>query len=297
MELLTQILGMTITNDQTAGIVTVNQQHAITKMLQDFGYESAEALPTPMENGWHPDVHPNDREKVAQFPIKETLGALGHIANTTRCDIAFAVGRLQREAHQPTMSVIHAINRIMRYLIGTKTLSIVYKRNYTLKFAEEFISTYTDASWGSYTESIESSCKSTTGHITLFDQTPLSWGSNLQRGTPAQSSAEAEYIATYAGITEGRALMLLAKDFNIPSNGTPLKVLVDSAPAIAISKNPINYKLLKHVALKYHWVRVTVRNGEAELIKVPTGFQFADIFTKVMKTHKAFKEIRDKLLE
>ena len=199
MEILTQILGMTITNDPKAGIVTMNQQHAINKMLQEYGYENAEALPTPMENGWHPNLHTEDREKVAQFPIKETLGALGHIANTTRLDIAFAVGRLQREAHQPTMSVVHAINRIMRYLIGTSTLSLVYKRNYTLKFAEEFISTYTDASWGNYEDNIETTCKSTTGHITLFDQTPLSWGSNLQRGTPAQSSAEAEYIAAYAG--------------------------------------------------------------------------------------------------
>ena len=125
MEILTQILGMTITNDPKAGIVTMNQQHAINKMLQEYGYENAEALPTPMENGWHPNLHTEDREKVAQFPIKETLGALGHIANTTRLDIAFAVGRLQRERSSSTNYVSSSCHK-QNHAISHRNINIEF---------------------------------------------------------------------------------------------------------------------------------------------------------------------------
>jgi len=63
-----------------------------------------------------------------------------------------------------------------------------------------------------------------------------------------------------------------------------------------MSKNPVNYKTNKNIALKYHWVRQTVKNKEVVLLKVHTSKQLADMFTKVLLTHKQFKELRGQLM-
>ena len=133
---------------------------------------------------------------------KPTLRAL-YISNQTRPDITFAVSRCQREVHKPTYSLILAIKRIMQYLKGTQTLGLEFKRDKTIKNIEneQQLKAYFDASWGGWESHLETTMKSTSGYIITFMNTPISWGSTLQKDKPAQSSGESEYIAAYHGAT------------------------------------------------------------------------------------------------
>ena len=53
--------------------------------------------------------------------------------------------------------------------------------------------------------------------------------------------------------------------------------------------------ILKHVELKYHFVRDKVKSGEIKLVYVPTEENVADIMTKCLARIK-FERFRDRLV-
>ena len=61
----------------------------------------------------------------------------------------------------------------------------------------------------------------------------------------------------------------------------PIKICGDNAAAtsIAVERRPA-----RHIELKYHYTRELVRNGDIELISVPTKHNRADIQTKPVTT-------------
>jgi ribonuclease HI len=294
---LDQLIGVEIFYDKESGILEYSQRHHIENMLKQYGYESSDlkTSPTPMEHGWSPSQNP---EEVNPEEVMGKLGSLNYLVMNARPDIAYAVGRLQREMQHPTQAVLDAIDRIFRYLKGTLDLKIIYKRMDTeSNFIEDFLIGYKDASWGVFDENIDNTYKSTNGYVHRMGNTPISWSSKLQKGKPAQSSAEAEYRAAYHAIIDILSIKETALDIGWQTNKQPLILYTDSEACMNMSKNPVNYKTNKNIALKYHWVRHTVKEKEVSLHKIHTTKQLADMFTKVLITHKQFKELRDNLLE
>lgn len=57
-------------------------------------------------------------------------------------------------------------------------------------------------------------------------------------------------------------------------------MFVDNQSAIHISKTPDQHKRLKHVDLKYHFIRSKVSCGIVNLVYIPSKEQPADICTK-----------------
>ena len=158
------------------------------------------------------------------------------------------------------------------------------------------MATFADASWGVWDEDIDHTFKSTSGHVHFLFGTPISWASTLQTGKPAQSSAEAEYVAAYSGATEGLSLNNLLIFLDIKDDEKAYKLFSDSTACIGMARNPVNYKKNKQVQLKYHWVRHAVNSKELEISYVPTDKQVADIFTKTIKTIYQFEFLRSMLV-
>ena len=244
-----------------------------------------------MEHGWHPNLHPGDESRTHQYPIREAIGCLAHIANHTRPDISFAVSRLQREMHKPTYSCVLALERIMKYLAYTRNLGLTFTKQ-AKETASTALTSYADATWGGWEDDIETTLKSTSGFVHIMNGGPISWGSKLQRGKPAQSSGEAEYIAAYHAITDTLYLKNILMDLSFQEDNQPMICYSDSEACIGMSKNPINHKNNKHIMTKYHWVRITVDQGEAKILKVHTNDNPADLFTKTIRTVKQFEALR-----
>ena len=291
---LTQILGIQTEYNKTQGILKMHQEFAITQLLKDHGMDNCEIAPTPMEFNWHPDLYPDNAEATKQFPTREILGSLGHLSNQTRLDITQAVARLQREAHAPTYSVTIAIKRILQYLAGTRTYGITFQRQPELQ--KDFLIGYADASWGVWDKYLEATMKSTSGYVITLYGTPISWRSALQKGKPAQSSGESEYIAAYECATEESHLKNVLTHYGADFLEHPLLCYTDSSACIGMSKNPVNHKRNKHIMLKYHWLRIATDKNEIILKHLRTNEQPADLFTKVLKTHQQFRYLRDKLM-
>jgi len=120
-----------------------------------------------------------------------------------------------------------------------------------------------------------------------FHLGPVAWGSKLQR-LPAQSSGEAEYLAMNA---PARAILWLRwllfqtgiKDLITEYSST---LFVDSTAAEGMAKNPVSSERTKHVAIKYHFVRILYDVGVICFEHVDTDSNVADLGTKSLGKRK-----------
>ncbi|GJX21717.1 retrovirus-related pol polyprotein from transposon TNT 1-94 [Tanacetum coccineum] len=97
----------------------------------------------------------------------------------------------------------------------------------------------------------EDDCKSTSGGLQFLGKKLVSWSSKKQ-GT-AMSTTEAE-----------------------------IPMYCDSKSAIAISCNPVQHSRIKHIDIRYHFIKEHVEKGTVELYFVETEYQLADLFTKAL---------------
>jgi len=59
-------------------------------------------------------------------------------------------------------------------------------------------------------------------------------------------------------------------------------IYCDSQSAIAIGKNPVQHRRTKHIQIKYHFVRESVKNGNIKLEYCKSEEQLADALTKAL---------------
>ncbi|EOY13053.1 Uncharacterized protein TCM_031572 [Theobroma cacao] len=117
--------------------------------------------------------------------------------------------------------------------------------------------------------------------------------SDWKQEVMAQSSAEAEYIATAVDANQVLWLRKILAELGFSQNkGTLLQV--DNQSAIAIAKNPVQHGRTKHIRVKFHALREAVKEGDIELEYCPTKEQQADIFTKCLNAEQ-FEYLRGKL--
>ncbi|KAL8115689.1 hypothetical protein AgCh_022256 [Apium graveolens] len=59
-----------------------------------------------------------------------------------------------------------------------------------------------------------------------------------------------------------------------------IPIYCDNQSAIAMTGNPVQHSMTKHISIRYHFIREHVMEGTVELHWVPTDQHLADIFTK-----------------
>jgi len=65
-----------------------------------------------------------------------------------------------------------------------------------------------------------------------------------------------------------------------------IPIYCDSMSAIAISHNPVNHSLTKHIDIRYHFLKDNIQKGNIELHFVPTDDETDDVFTKALDETK-----------
>jgi hypothetical protein len=65
----------------------------------------------------------------SEYSYLTVIGALMHLTNNTRPDIAFTVNFLARHSTAPTMRHCNNIKNILRYLVGTIDLRLFFQKN------------------------------------------------------------------------------------------------------------------------------------------------------------------------
>ena len=181
---------------------------------------------------------------VDVISYQSIVGSLLYAAIATRPGIAQAVGVVSKFCANPTQSHFTAAKRILRYLKGTVSLGLSYK-----KCADGILTGYSDADWAGDVDDRHS----TSGNVFSLARGAVSWLSKKQ-ATVALSTAEAEYVALSTATQEAIWLRRLLTDVGEPLEES-IVIHEDNQGAIAMAKNPVGHARTKHIDICYHFVR------------------------------------------
>lgn len=247
----------------------LSQEKYINDILKKFGMENSKPVKTPMETG-KPVMSERKKEEGKIFPYRELIGSLMYLSVATRPDIANATAKLAQFAENPDDTHWKAAKRILRYLKGTISYSLVYKPTGLC------IQGYADADWGSCTYDR----RSFTGYVFVLGGAGISWASQKQR-IVATSTCEAEFVSLAEAMKEAMYLNSLLKELGL-HNLCKVRMHADNLSAIYLAEdNGVYHAKSKHIDIRYFFIRDVLReNKSITLEHLGTDRMLADILTK-----------------
>ena len=187
-----EFLGIRITRDRSNKILEIDQQKFIEKTVKKFCDANSFAKSTSMMTS-----QARNKERVAReedfsvsvnsmpdtFPLREAVGSLLYIANSTKPDISYSTNVLSRHQINPTVNELNILQRVMCYLMGTADKKLCFKGN------DNSLQGYSDASLADCKGSL-----TTCGYvIKLFGDSIAC--KTLKANFVKLSTCEAEYVA------------------------------------------------------------------------------------------------------
>ena len=122
--------------------------------------------------------------------------------------------------------------------------------------------------------------RSRTGFTLTVNGGPIIWRSKLQTAT-AQSSTEAEFTALQSTVREVRWVQNVLAEVGV-LRCKPTEIHQEKLGAISWTEQTQGLRNVKHVEVKYHYVRDSVDQGRIAVSYVPSSDNFADPFTKAL---------------
>jgi transposase InsO family protein len=272
-------LGCQVRRNRQDRQVSISCIPKIEALLEKFGVsDGGRVVDTPMHKGFVPTQMPyveDERDgSGAGVPLDpghrycELIGSLLYIANTTRPDIAQAVGVLSRYRCNPTTAHWNAAMRVLHYLRDTKDKVLVLGGNSSV-----VLEGYVDADFAGDLDSRFS----TSGYVFYVCGGAVSWASKKQNSV-ATSTVEAEFMASSLAIKEANWLRSFLEEIGEPP--WSVKIYVDNQGCINHLRNPVNSKFTKHIAVAFHFAREAIKLCQVDVQYVESAKNRADVMTK-----------------
>ena len=190
-----------------------------------------------------------------KIPYRKAVGALMYCAVATRPDIVFPTTLLSQFVENPGPLHWEAVKHIFRYLLGTKTLELVYGRT------EGGLEGYTDADGAT-----QEHRHAISGYAFLIDGGAVSWFSKKQE-IVTLSTAEAEYVAATHAAKEAIWLKrFLSEVFQLINK--QILLFCDSQSAIALTQDRSHHTRTKHIDIRYHFIRYSGQKNRYNVLEV-----------------------------
>ena len=272
------LLGIEVKRDRPNRKISLCQKQYIIDMLVRYKMSDCNPISTPMDPGLHltKEMCPQTKEEVeemAKNPYLSAVGSLMYLACSTRPDIAYTVGLLARFNSNPGLAHWKAVKHCLRYLKGTIDLKLTYGPSFPGDTGVDFVA-YSDADHGG----CKDSGRSTSGYITKVGTGSVGWLSKLQ-STVALSTTEAEFVAGGETGKEIKWTRQIMGEFGYKL-AQATTMYMDNQSAMTVAKNPEHHGRMKHLDLKYYWLRDEVASGSIKVVYIPTADMAADILTK-----------------
>jgi hypothetical protein len=253
--------------------IFLTQEKYVEKIADKYGYNFnvEDTIDTPMVDNLSIIKDPAD-ELFNDFDMKSRIGSLMFASVCTRPDIAYAVSYLARYTTHPSKEVCKAINRVFKYLVGTKELGIFIPKN-----DETTMRVYCDSDYGGD----KNDFKSTSGIIVYLGQSVVSWYTSKQT-TTAQSSCDAEIVAMNHAAKEIVWMRGLLEELGA-HQANPTKLFCDNQGAIQLAHNPVFHKRTKHIMIKFSYLVEQLQKDEIILNYIKSAENISDMFTKAEK--------------
>ncbi|KAG2771133.1 hypothetical protein PC129_g7245 [Phytophthora cactorum] len=207
--------------------------------------------------------------------FQSLVGRLLWVASCTRPDIAFAVHKPSRRTHCPTIADWKLAKRILRYLSGTKSLSLLMGGDSSVRRELEVID-YSDADFAA--DKLDR--KSVTGGFITMDAMAVGWTCKKQGGV-ALSTMEAEYTAASMIGQEILGIRGLLGELEVACV-QPVEIRVDNQAALTQIEGEKASSKAKPIYVRIKFVVHYTKKGVLKPQYWKSGCTPADVFTKVL---------------
>ena len=194
-------------------------------------------------------------------------------------DITYAVQQLSQFLDSYMYAHWNAAIRVVRYLKGTWDLKLTLGSHKPIELLG-----LTDSDWANCLDTR----RSIGGYSFTLGSGLISWTARKQK-TVATSSCKAEYTAAFEAAKESIWLRNLLINIGFPQK-SPTTILCDNNAAINLSEDLSLHQRVKHINIKYHFLRERINMGEITLKYINTNDNLADIFTKAIE-HQCFSRL------
>nr|GEW04957.1 hypothetical protein [Tanacetum cinerariifolium] len=277
-----------VTSSPPCGIF-INQSIYVLEIFKKYEMESCDPVGTPMEIKDKLDLDQNGTQ-VDATKYRSMIGALMYLTSS-RPDIVHATCLCARYQAKPTEKHLKEVKRIFCYLRGTVNTGLWYMKDFDFE-----LTGFLDADYAGCKDTF----KSTSDGAQFLGEKLVSWSSKKQDCT-ALSTAKAEYVSLSACCAQVLWMRTQLTDYGSNFKKIPIYYTFKSTSggaqflgeklvswslkkhdSIAISCNPIQHSRIKHIIIRYHFIKEYVEKGTIELYFVKTDYQLTDLFTKAL---------------
>ena len=270
------ILGMKIT--KTCDGIYLEQSHYIEKILKKYNYHDCKHVVTPFDSSVHLFPVNNDKDVVNQKEYASIIDSLQYVTNCTRPDISHAVGVLSKFTSKPSRDHWQAIERVMKYLSGTKLHGLFYKKNPAV------IEGFSDANQST----LSGDSLSTIGYIFTLGGGVVCWKSKKQT-IIANSTMEAELIVLASVSEEANWLRDLLHEIPLGEKPIlPILIHCDSTAIIGRVHNRFYNGKLRPIRRKHNIVRSYLSNGIINIEYFKSCYNLVDPLTNALTRERVW---------
>lgn len=243
----------------------INQADYIMELAKSYNLENIKKSKIPLPSCVQ-TLKEAKIDNAYDTKCRELLGSLLYLSEISRPDLSASVNILATYSTLPSKELFECLKRILRYTISTIDHVLSFKPR-----SENIIEGFADSD---YANDILSR-KSRTGYMIKFYGMPISWKSKKQE-TVALSTAEAEYVSLSCCVSELIGFRNFLNEFKIMVN--EVTVYCDNRSAIFMAEN--FYSKVKHIDIRYHFVRELLKSKSLKIVYIPSDENPADMFTK-----------------
>ncbi|MBW0576861.1 hypothetical protein O181_116576 [Austropuccinia psidii MF-1] len=131
---------------QTENGISLDQQHFIKALLEQYGIKGCKAMVTPLTPNKHL-TQATEEELVTFRNLKENyrsaIGSINYLSTATRPNLSFTVSALSQYLEQLGIKHWQAFMHVLRYLRGSSNRGLLYAAE-----KDSGINAYSEADWG-----------------------------------------------------------------------------------------------------------------------------------------------------
>ena len=187
---LDSYLGTRIIQDRSKLSIEFNQSEYIEELLDRYKMADCTSVGTPIIQRFSIDDTSMKLTVEDQALYRNMIGSILYLSCWSRPDIAYAVSELSRFVSSPTHNHLVGAKHLLRYLKGSKDLSLHFSAPTDHRIQPHILWGYVDSDWAGCPDTR----KSTSGYVLMLNGAAIAWKSKRQT-ILALSTAEAEFIA------------------------------------------------------------------------------------------------------
>jgi hypothetical protein len=284
------VLGLKISRVRSQRELRVTQGRYINDIVNRFRMQDSYPQSTPadvktkLSRAFCPKTE-EERSAMAKIPYRQLIGCLMYAATTIRYDIAVETHILSRAVADPGKAHWEAGKRVVRYLKTMPERGLHYRAQYKRtqsgppsvgKGPRPSLIAFADSDFATDPDTR----RSVSGWAIFLGGMLVAWHAKQQEQT-ATSTPEAEWYAACSAAQQVLWTQSLLTELNQEAE-EPVKIYEDNNSCIQFGRNPIHSSRMKHIDVKYFFLRELIQKKKVELLPVRSEFNVADFFTKVL---------------